>query len=323
MHWLAARASHITISDMFTNDSYQLLTFGDGKKLEQFGGLRIERPCPVATDAPDEWDDESSDWTTADSELTGNDKATLRFEGRTGDGQWKGDLSKATNWNCQFDLRVGSNVTKQVEFELSPTPTGQVGLFPEQAENWNWIAKRCQSRREQNAAPPKILNLFAYTGGSTLAAAAMGAEVTHVDAAKSVVNWARRNAERSGLGNATIRWIVEDAAKYVAREVKRGKKYDGIILDPPSYGHGPKGEEWKLSRDLIDLLGNCKQLLSDLPLLFLLSCHTPGFGEPELSAALSTCLFGSCGAGVKTRRLDLSAAFSGEKLFAGYAAYWP
>lgn len=304
---------------MFSDDSYQLLAFGSGRKLERFGGLCVERPCPTAADAMDEWDDEPSTWPT---ESSLSESVALRFEGRTGKGEWLGHVESAADWTCQFELLGDTNAAKQIQFELSPTPTGQVGMFPEQAVNWNWIANRCFARREQGGPPPNVLNLFAYTGGSTLAAAAMGAEVTHVDAAKSVVSWARRNAERSGLGDATIRWIVEDAVKYVAREVKRGKKYDGIILDPPSYGHGPKGEEWKVSRDLLDLLSDCKKLLSDTPMLFVLSCHTPGFGEPELSAALSTCLFGSCGAGVKTRRLDLSAV-SGEKLSAGYAAYWP
>lgn len=305
------------IRRMFIDDSYQLLAFGNGRKLERFGGINIERPCPAADEVLDEWEDESPNETASDA----FDAATLRFQGRTGDGKWLGDNGQTTDWKCEFELSLES-LSRKLEFELSPTPTGQVGLFPEQATNWNWIAKRCLARREQGGPAPKILNLFAYTGGSTLAAAAMGAEVTHVDAAKSVVNWARRNAERSGLGDATIRWIVEDVAKYVAREVKRGRTYDGIILDPPSYGHGPKGEEWKLSRDLIDLLGQCKTLLSETPLLFLLSCHTPGYGEPELSAALSTCLFGSCGAGVKTRPLSLQS-ISGPKLPAGFAAFWP
>lgn len=310
---------------MFQSDSYQLLAYGNGKKLERFGGLCVERPCPAApdpatTDSYDDWGDSDDD--DPSCEAASSHAATLRFEGRTGDGRWSGDLGRAKNWSCHFDLLADTNNSRKIEFELSATPTGQVGLFPEQAVNWNWIAQRCLARREQGGPPPQVLNLFAYTGGSTLAAAAMGAEVTHVDAAKSVVTWARRNAAKSGLDSAPIRWIVEDAAKYAAREVKRGKKYDGIILDPPSYGHGPKGEEWKLSRDLIELLADCKSLLSDSPLLFLLSCHTPGFGEPELNAALSTCLFGSCGAGVKTRRLDLTTP-DGAKLFAGHAAYWP
>lgn len=274
--------------------NYELLDFGDGKKLERFGDVVAERPSPSAEE----------------SELQMNLDATSYFKrGPAGQpGEWTHESRLPDPWLVEFESSV---------FELIATDSGQVGVFPEQEPNWSWIRKRLANR-----PGAKILNLFAYTGGSTLAAASAGAEVTHIDGAKSVVNWARRNAALTGLEDAPIRWIVEDAAKFVAREVKRGNSYDGIILDPPSYGHGPKREEWKLSRDLFDLLGDCKQLLSDDPALFLLSCHTPGFGAPELSAALSTCLFGSCGAGVKTRDLSLRTA-DGRRLDSGHAAYWP
>ncbi len=313
---------------MFSADDYQLLSAGNQTKVERFGGRIIQRPCPAAQHAdtsfrdPDFDDFDDADFDAADETQNEHANVEMTFEGRTGKGRWLdtslANDSTASDWNCSYQVE---SISKQIQFELAATPTGQVGLFPEHAANWDWIAKRCAARCDQGN-PPRVLNLFAYTGGSTLVAAAAGAEVTHVDSAKSVVNWARRNAKRSGLEDAPIRWIVEDACKYVAREVKRGNKYDGIILDPPTYGHGPKREEWKLSRDLIDLLGNCKQLLSDLPMLFLLTCHTPGYGEAELGAALSTCLFGSCGAGVKTKRMDLLAT-NGQRLPAGCAAYWP
>ena len=304
---------------MFSPEAYQLLSFGNCRKLESFGSHVVERPCPAATaSATDDdafWDSESEDH-NHDAGDHGYPKPDLRFEGRTGKGTWHGKAD--SDWSCRYELATD----KAIEFELAATPTGQVGLFPEQAANWDWLAKRCTAYQKQWSRPPKLLNLFAYTGGSTLAAAAMGASVTHVDAAKSVVSWARRNAERSGIGDAPIRWIVEDAAKFVTRELKRGNHYDGVILDPPSYGHGPKREEWKLARDLVELLDDCKRLLSEEPALFLLSCHTPGYGEPELSSALTTCLFGRCGAGVQTRSLDLISK-DGMRLPAGHAAYWP
>jgi 23S rRNA (cytosine1962-C5)-methyltransferase len=167
-----------------------------------------------------------------------------------------------------------------------------------------------------------VLNLFAYTGGSTLAAAAAGAEVTHIDAAKNVVAWARENAKASGLGEAPIRWITEDAAKFVRREVRRGNRYDAVILDPPSYGHGPKGEAWKLSTDLPALLSGCTELMADRKAFFLLTCHTPGFGPAELEALVSDTLFGRCQQGVTTRNLALTTA-DGRRLPCGTAARWP
>ena len=277
---------------MFDPDQYELLDFGNGRKLERFASVIVDRPCPVATDIP---------------EADIGDQATLHFDAARKT-KWMGADELPSTWRIRCD---------SLWFSLEPTPAGQVGVFPEQWINWQFIQKRLAKRDRA-----RVLNLFAYTGGSTLAAAARNAEVVHVDASKPVVAWARKNADLSGLADAPIRWIVEDAVKFVAREVRRGNRYDGIILDPPTYGHGPKGEPWKLSRDLFDLLQNCRQLLADNPVFFLLSCHTPGFGQAELSAALSTCIFGSCGAGVQTRELSL-ACRDGRRLFAGHAAYWP
>ena len=169
-----------------------------------------------------------------------------------------------------------------IRFELKATEFGHLGVFPEQAENWRWIGDQVRYSRSENGNPthrPKILNLFAYTGGSTMAAALAGAEVVHVDSARGTVAWARRNAELSGLADAPIRWIVEDARRFISRELARGNRYDAVILDPPSYGHGPKGQNWKLERDLPGLLGESISLLSDQPLFVLLSCHTPGITD--------------------------------------------
>lgn len=271
---------------------YELLDFGRGRKLERFGEVVVDRPCPVATRRP-----ALEDW----------GHAQLRFD-PNGKPKWKRSGQVSTPWVMAWG---------KVQFQLDVTPAGQVGVFPEQEASWQYIARKLANREHV-----RVLNLFAYTGGSTLAAAAAGAEVVHVDAAKPVVQWAKENVKRSGMAEAPIRWIVEDAPKFVRREVKRGNRYDAIIMDPPSYGHGPKKEAWKLSTDLMDLLQDCKQLLTSHPAFFLLSCHTPGFGPAELNAALSTCLFGSCSAGVMTRDLSLRCQ-DGRKLFAGHAAFWP
>ena len=275
---------------MFDRKQYELIDFGGNYRFERFGGRLVVRPCPVAVDPP-----ASSEWLW-----------DVRYESE-GRPKWRRQDSRE-DWGLQHG---------QLQFQLKETPSGQVGIFPEQVDNWDYIQQKLAAR-----PAAKVLNLFAYTGGSSLAAALAGAEVTHIDAAKSVVTWAKKNAALSGLASAPVRWIVEDAPKFVAREIKRGNRYDAIILDPPSYGHGPKKEPWKLTRDLIELLQDCKQLLSDHPAFFLLTCHTPGFGPPELSAALSTCLFGSCAAGVRTRDMTLCTA-DGRRLFAGHAAYWP
>ncbi len=191
-------------------------------------------------------------------------------------------------------------------------------MFPEQAENWRWIAERV-ARAEY---PLKVLNLFAYTGGSTLAAAAAGAEVTHVDAAKSMVARARENAEASGLSDRPVRWIVEDAVRFCEREVKRGNRYDAVVLDPPTYGHGPKGEEWRVKRDLLPLLKLCGELTAESRAFVLCTCHTPGIGPAELSAYVSEGLFGHCGQPPKCGKLFLRTA-GGRKLPSGVYARWP
>lgn len=272
---------------------YELCDFGDGRKLELWDNVLIDRPCPAATcprlDKPR--------WAMAAAHY-----------GRKSDvGVWTQAKDLPPNWTAKIE---------ELDLELKLTASGQVGVFPEQAVNWNWIRRKAKSRPGL-----RVLNLFAYTGGSTLAAAQAGANVVHVDSATSVVNWAKRNATIC-CPHTPIRWIVEDVRRFVSREVKRGNKYDAVILDPPSYGHGPKGKPWKLSRDLLELLMQCKKLMSDAPAFVLLSCHTPGFGPAELNAMLCESLFGSCAAGVHTRKLSLTAT-DGRKLPAGYAAYWP
>ena len=229
-----------------------------------------------------------------------------------------------------------------LRFELKRTDFGHVGLFPEQAENWEWIRRahplswsgpgRVGSGQERgqrtvlsSPAPlrkeraMKILNLFAYTGGSTLAAAAAGAEVVHVDAAKNIVAWARRNAELSGLADAPVRWIAEDALKFVKRELRRGNRYDAVILDPPSYGHGPRGEVWRLAKHLPRLLSLCGELTAGRPQFMLLTCHTPGYDAAALREMLLEAVGGRPDAAA--RQLTLRSA-AGRELPSGVAVRW-
>ncbi len=274
---------------------YELLDFGAGRKLERFGRTVLDRPCPAAVDLEQA---NPQAWSVA---------GACTFAGeRAGEGKWRKKFP------------AFAVTTRAAKFELAPLPSGQVGLFPEQFANWQWIAEQCQ-RVEK---PLHVLNLFAYTGGSTLAAANAGAEVTHVDAAKSMVARARTNAELSGLADHPIRWIVEDALKFCQREVKRGNEYEAVILDPPSYGHGPKGEAWSIRRDLLPLLELCGKLTAKRRAFVLCTCHTPGIGAAELSAYLSDGLFGHCGQPPRVGTLYLKTD-DGRKLPSGEFARWP
>jgi 23S rRNA (cytosine1962-C5)-methyltransferase len=283
---------------------YELIDFGDGRKLERFGTWVLDRPCPTAVGVtkakPQAWR-----------------AANAKFEGdRAADGQWSPVAAKWENRETAIDVPLGSD--RQFRMTLEPLPSGQVGLFPEQWDNWRWIAARVAAQ----GPPLNVLNLFAYTGGSSLAAAAAGANVVHVDAAKSVVTRARGNMAASGLDDRPVRWIVEDALKFCRREIKRGHRYDAIILDPPTYGHGPKGEEWNIKRDLLPLLELCGELTERRPKFLLLTCHSPGIGAAELSAYLSEGIFGSCGQPPRTMELSLQMT-EGRRLPSGVAARWP
>ncbi len=282
---------------MLDPEQYTLLDFGLGRKLEQFGPYRLDRPCPAADEA------EVADpdlWTTT----------TARYDRTTGErGKWSPGKALPSQWRIDCG---------HFTLELKPTPFGHLGIFPEQQRNWQWIQR--QVRR--HGGSPRVLNLFAYTGASTLAAASAGAEVVHVDSAKNIVHWARRNADVSGLDAVPIRWIVEDASRFVQRELRRGNQYDAVILDPPSYGHGPKGETWKLTRDLLPLLSQCGKLTAEGRLFLLLTCHSSGFGPAELSASLEESIFGHCQTGVSAKGLHLETD-DGRRLDAGVVARWP
>lgn len=244
---------------------YQLLDFGQGRKLERWGPALVDRPAPAA-DAlsraePERWS-----------------LATQRFHRRTAQtGTWTGRDSAETV-DALAPVHLGS-----LAFELRLTDSGQLGLFPEQLAVWNWLAEWLAAR----TTPGEVLNLFGYTGASSLVAARAGARVVHVDASASAVAWARRNAELSNLAPAPIRWLVDDARGFVRRELRRGRSYDLVIVDPPSYGHGPRGQAWNLERDLPELLSACGALLGAAgPSAVVLTCHTPGFEAGRLRELL-------------------------------------
>jgi 23S rRNA (cytosine1962-C5)-methyltransferase len=209
-----------------------------------------------------------------------------------------------------------------LSFQLQASPFGHVGLFVEQRACWDWIARQVAMPRAASGRRLRVLNLFAYTGGSTLAAAAAGAQVVHIDAARNIVERARRNADLSGLANRPIRWIVEDATKFCQRELKRGNCFDAVILDPPSYGHGPKGEPWKISEHLLPLVKMCGELTAASRAFVLATCHTPGIGPAELAAYLAEGLFGHCGQPTAAGELFLQTR-DGRRLPSGVYARWP
>lgn len=232
-----------------SSKGYELLDSGGEEKLERFGDVVLARPDPQAL-----WDKTlaTSDWEAATGAYTREGK----------DGQWRGALPK--EWAVEFG---------GTKFLIRPTSFKHVGLFPEQESNWQWGSELIKNAGREVS----VLNLFGYTGGATLAAAHAGAGVTHIDASKTAVAWARENAAASGLEGKPIRWIVEDALQFVKREVKRGAKYDAIIMDPPAFGHGPKNELWKIEENFVELVKLCGELLSDKPLFFLINGYAAGY----------------------------------------------
>ena len=273
---------------------YEFLDAGDGRRLERFGERVVDRPASTALQPvrdPGAWE-----------------AADLRYQRHTG---WQGERSSEP-WTVDLD---------GLTFELRATDSGQVGLFPEQVPNWAWL-------RGAIAAIPAgasdVLNLFAYTGAASLVAAGAGARVAHVDGSRPTVAWARHNAELSGLGDRPIRWLVDDATGFVARETRRGRAYGGLVLDPPTYGHGPGGRPWRLDEDLDELLGACLRLARPMPAFVLLTAHTPGFGPERLAAALAAALSAAVGRparGVESGELGLTAR-SWVRLPLGSFARW-
>lgn len=231
---------------------YELLDSGDGRKFERFGKISLVRPCSQALWRPSL---AAAEW----------GRATASFDRLEGN-NWHGRANLPKEWTIE---------TAGIRFKLGGTDFGHLGIFPEQRAQWVWIRETVASSVAARRVP-KVLNLFAYSGGSTLAAALGGAEVCHLDASRGMVEWARANAALNGLSEHPIRWITDDAHKFMKRELRRGRKYDAIILDPPTFGRGAGGEMYKIERDLKETLALVKDLLSDMPLFVLFSSHTPG-----------------------------------------------
>lgn len=247
---------------------YSLIDSGDGKKLEQFGPYLLARPCSQAV-----WKPQKS------IEIWNQAHATFS---RENENKWTFHETFPDEWKIKV---------ADIYFKLSSTDFGHLGIFPEQKPFWEWI----QSALSHIVTPkfqPRVLNLFAYSGGSTLAAAKGGASVCHLDASKGMVAWARENAALNKLENAPIRWIVDDVHKFLARELRRGSRYEGIILDPPSFGRGSKGEMFKIEESIVPLLKDCRSLLSEKPLFLLFSCHTPGFSPLVMNHLLEQTMAG-------------------------------
>lgn len=282
---------------------YEVIDCSQGEKLERWGKYLLVRPDPQVI------------WDTPKRE-----KGWKRMNGHyhrssKGGGEWEFfDLPQ--EWTIHYNLPIN----KELTFHLKPFSFKHTGLFPEQAANWNWFSTLIADAVKAGR-PVKVLNLFAYTGGATIAAAAAGASVTHVDASKGMVTWAKENAVSSGLGDAPIRWLVDDCVKFVEREIRRGNHYDAIIMDPPSYGRGPKGEIWKIEDAIHPLIKLCTKILSDDPLFFLVNSYTTGLAPAVLTYMLATELKPWKG-NVESQEIGLPVTESGLVLPCGASGRW-
>lgn len=276
---------------------YELLDSGDGEKLERYGDVVVARPDPQTL-----WKKNLSeeDWQKADAYFYRD--------------------STDANWNVRRELPERWPIEiAGLKFWIKLSAFKHTGVFPEQASNWNWIREKIKKAKRTES--PKVLNLFGYTGGATLAAAQAGAEVVHIDGSKSAIGWARDNAELSGLSEKPVRWILDDAQKFVTREIKRGKKYDGIIMDPPAFGHGPGGEMWKIEEDFLGLLDSCKEILSDKPLFFIVNGYASGYSAIAYKNSLGD-LLKDFGGEIEIGELTMGESSSDRVLPAGIFARW-
>ena len=298
------RGATCTIADVDPGASaYALLDFGQGRRLDRFGAVTVDRPAPGAADIPLL---DPNGWAGAAARFG-------RAAGADDLAGWDSPDGLPSSWEIVIDgLRL----------ELRATPAGQVGLFPEHAEPAAWAEGRARAIGARLARPLEVLNLFAYTGLATLALARAGARVTHVDASRPAVAWARRNASGAGLGDAPVRWIVEDARAFVDREARRGRRYDAVVLDPPSYGHAPhRGAAWRLEADLGDLLSGCAVLTGPAPAFFVLTAHTAGLEAAELRARVAVAFGGALASRAEVVALGMHRP-DGRQLPAGYAIRW-
>ena len=277
---------------------YNLIDSSSGEKLEYWGKYLLRRPDPQAV-----WTDK------ADTSLWRKADATYH-RSKSGGGHWEFH-------NCSFPERWTINYNDLV-FNIKPMGFKHTGLFPEQAVNWDWFSDLIKNENRKI----KVLNLFAYTGGASVAALNAGADVVHVDASKGMVSWAKENVISSGLGDRCIRYIVDDVKKFVKREIRRGNKYDAIIMDPPSYGRGPGGEVWKIEDELYPLIQDCLSIISDRPLFFLINSYTTGLSACILENVLSLTIKRHFGGIVTADEIGIPMSASGLPLPCGISGRW-
>ena len=287
---------------------YQVLDTSAGEKLERWGKYILLRPDPQVI-----WKTEKKipEWRRLNAHYHRSSK---------GGGEWEFfDLPE--QWQIHYDLKVTGETALPLTFNLKPFSFKHTGLFPEQAANWDWFSKLIYQETSQGKRI-KVLNLFAYTGGATIAAAKAGAHVTHVDASKGMVQWAKENAKDSGVPEENTRWLVDDCKKFVEREIRRGNFYDAIIMDPPSYGRGPKGEIWKIEDSIYELLLLCSQILKKDALFFLLNSYTTGLQPGVLKYLLEAVISPERGGEVQAEEVGLPVSSSGSVLPCGAAGRW-
>ena len=276
---------------------YELIDATGGNRLERWGSTLLVRPDPQVV-----WKSEPTSqlWAKADA---------VYHRSNQGGGQWEYRRRLPEKWKIHWE---------ELTMVVSPTGFKHTGVFPEQAVNWAWYKKKIAAA----GRPIKVLNLFGYTGGATLACAAAGAQVCHVDASKGIVAWARENAQASHLEAKPVRWIVDDCAKFVAREIRRGQKYDGIIMDPPSYGRGPGGEVWKLEENLYPFVKLCAGVLSDKPLFVIINSYTTGLAPSVLGYLLHLLVAEKYGGRCTWDELGLPVTETGLALPCGATGRW-
>ena len=276
---------------------YELLDTSRGERLERWGDIILIRPDPQIL-----WDTPRRDprWKQAHARY---------HRSNTGGGQWERYRPIPDSWQIAYG---------DLQFALKPMGFKHTGLFPEQAVNWDMMADLIKKENR----PVKVLNLFGYTGAATLACVAAGAHVTHVDASKGMVAWGKENAVSSGLADKPMRWLVDDCVKFVQREQRRGNTYDGILMDPPSYGRGPGGEVWKLEEQVYPLVAECVKLLSDDPLFFLINSYTTGLSPSVMQYVLGTLLPENIGGHLSADEIGLPVTASGMVLPCGATAMW-
>ena len=285
----------------YTKDwkDYELLDCSEGERLERWGKVILIRPDPQII------------WSTPKDHPMWKHADARYVRSSQGGGHWEYRRELPEFWKINY---------KDLTFKISPTGFKHTGLFPEQAVNWDMMREKIKAAKAEGREV-RVLNLFAYTGGATVAAASAGASVCHVDAAKGMVHWARENAELSSLNEKPIRWIVDDCKKFVEREIRRGSKYDAVILDPPSYGRGPGGEVWKLEEHVYELVSLVSEVLTDDPLFVLLNSYTTGLSASTMAYVLGSAMK-KFGGKVEAEEIGLPVTQSGMALPSGSSAIW-